>query len=195
MWPWGHLAVGYLAYSIYVHARYREPPRDPAGALFLALGTQFPDLVDKPLGWAFGVLPSGTSLAHSLLVAPAVVALFWLLARGFGRSTVGNAFGIGYLSHLPGDALYPIMYGRSVAIEPFLWPLVVSEPSRMPGFLSNLRYYLSRYVEFVATPEGVGYVAFEGLLLGAAVWLWVYDGAPGTAILRGRLSRRTRSRQ
>jgi hypothetical protein len=61
MWPWEHLAVGYLLYSVSCVLWGRYPTR--IGVAALAFGTQFPDLVDKPLGWWLGVLPSGQSFA------------------------------------------------------------------------------------------------------------------------------------
>jgi len=79
MWPWGHAAVGYLAYSL----GYRASDRRLTGAAVIALGvgTQFPDLIDKPLGWTFGVLPGGRTLAHSLLTV-AVVAVVLAIPLG-----------------------------------------------------------------------------------------------------------------
>lgn len=57
MWPWGHVGAGYLVYTLL----RRHTGERPAGAavLALAVGTQFPDLVDKPLGWTVGLLPGG----------------------------------------------------------------------------------------------------------------------------------------
>lgn len=49
MWPWEHLAISYLAYSLLGRLAWRRPRplREPPSVTF---GTQFPDLVDKPLG-------------------------------------------------------------------------------------------------------------------------------------------------
>ena len=60
MWPWGHLALGYLLHSPLARARFGRPPTDRA-TLLLVIGTQLPDLVDKPLAWWLGVLPAGRS--------------------------------------------------------------------------------------------------------------------------------------
>ena len=49
MWPWEHLAIGYLAYSLLGRLAWRRPPT-VGTAITVAFGTQFPDLVDKPLG-------------------------------------------------------------------------------------------------------------------------------------------------
>jgi hypothetical protein len=76
MWPWGHLALGYLLYSPFARARFGRPPTDRA-TLLLAFGTQLPDLVDKPLAWRLDVLPAGRTLGHSLLSVVAVSALVY----------------------------------------------------------------------------------------------------------------------
>ena len=49
MWPWEHLTIGYLAYSLLSRLAWRRPPT-VGTAITVAFGTQFPDLVDKPLG-------------------------------------------------------------------------------------------------------------------------------------------------
>ena len=61
MWPWEHLAFGYLLWSLWLRARGRSLPGDWE-ALVLVFATQLPDLVDKPLAWQLGVLPGGRSL-------------------------------------------------------------------------------------------------------------------------------------
>ena len=74
MWPWEHLAVGYIAFSVMQRVGGRQGV--PALAVVaLALGTQLPDLIDKLLGWGIGILPGGRSLGHSLLFALPVVVL------------------------------------------------------------------------------------------------------------------------
>ena len=50
--PWGHLAIGYLCLSLAIRARWRVPPQGPA-VIAVAIGTQLPDLIDKPLAWTF----------------------------------------------------------------------------------------------------------------------------------------------
>ena len=58
MWPWGHLAAGYPVYTAYTRLHTGDPPAD-VPALVALLGTQLPDLVDKPLA----VLPTVRSLS------------------------------------------------------------------------------------------------------------------------------------
>ena len=178
MWPWEHLAVGYLLYSATVHAVYRRSP-ESRGALALALGTQFPDLVDKPGGWVFAVLPSGTSVAHSAFVAVPVSALAVVLARRRQTPELGIAFSIGYLSHLFGDVLYRIILGKSGALGAILWPLV-PRPDREPvDVFSLVLGFFSEYVTYLASPRGLVFLVFEVALLSLTVTVWVRDGKPG----------------
>lgn len=184
MWPWEHLAVGYLAYSAWCRWRSGDPPSSPAAVVALVIGTQFADLVDKPLGWGLGVLPAGTSLGHSVLFAVPLTVLVAALARQGGRPAVGPAFGIGYLLHLPADALYgAVIYQTAVDPGQFLWPLVAApEPDRI-GLITNVAYYLDKYVAVLSTPAGQAYILAEALLLIGAFAVWLADGSPGVELV------------
>lgn len=188
MWPWEHLAVGYLAYSLLVRATRGHAPRGRLTIAALALGTQFPDLVDKPLAWSFDVLPSGTSLAHSVFFAVPFVAVVAGLAWAFDRPALGAAFGTGYLLHLPADVLYVALYGSPITWSVLLWPLVEQPPQQQIGFLENVAYYFGNFQTLATSSTGTTFLALEGLLLGGALVLWVVDGVPG--IRGGRRPRR-----
>ncbi len=178
MWPWEHLAFGYVLWSVYVHLRRRRDVR-PAEALAVAVGTQLPDLIDKPLAWSFDVLPSGISLAHSLTLAlPASVAAL-VVGRRLDRRSAGAAFVVAYASHLLGDALYPFVWGHGFSLAFLFWPLVPTGSPTTEGLLSNFLYYLNSFLASLATPTGALYVGLEVTLLGTALALWVSDGAPG----------------
>ncbi|MFC4448408.1 metal-dependent hydrolase [Halorussus aquaticus] len=178
MWPWEHLAVGYLCYSLLVHALYGRAPRAwPVAAV--ALGTQFPDLVDKPLAWTFGVLPSGHSLAHSLFAALPVAALAVTVAAALDRRSVGAAFAFGYLSHLPADVFYPLLVGGEPNYGFLLWPAIPASGTETGvGFLAMVRTLFARYVTELASGAISAYVAVELGLLASVVALWLYDGTP-----------------
>lgn len=183
MWPWEHLAVGYLLYSGYVRVQHRERPT-AAAAVAVAVGTQFPDLVDKPLAWVFGILPSGVSLAHSVFTAAGLSLVVVLLGRRIQRERPAVGFAVGYLSHLPADILYPVILGRRVMVEAFLWPVAsVSSPVRQ-GLFENFAYYAFKFLAFLATERGMAFLALEGVLLGGAVLVWISDGHPGLPRLR-----------
>ena len=186
MLPWDHLAVGYLAYSLL--ARARRDRVDQRAAVAVLVGSQFPDLVDKPLGWGLAVLPSGTTLAHSVLFAvPFVLAVRWAAGRR-GVGPAGTAFAVAYLLHLPADLLYgPLLTGSAVEWGNVLWP-VVPQVATQPtdGFLSTVAYYLTRYRSLVTSPRALGYLLLELALLSAAGARWVADGTPGLGWLRNR---------
>jgi hypothetical protein len=184
MWPWEHLAVGYVAYSLACRLVPGEHRPGMAATAALAFGTQLPDLVDKPLGWGTTLLPNGTSLAHSLLFAVPLVVVVALLARRRGRPAVGVAFGVGYLLHLPSDVLYSVLLGRPAWDASFLlWPLL-SAPAQPPGSVFDRAGELvAALLEVLASPAGVTYLLFDGLLLGSALLLWLRDGCPGLDLL------------
>jgi len=167
MWPWGHLAVGYVLYSLGVRARTRSSP-DGWNVLALALGTQFPDLVDKPLAWWFGVLPGGRTLAHSLLVLVPTLLVLWLLARRWGEAPRVTAFGVGWLSHLFGDALVPFLVGSRRELAFLLWPVTPTVVyDSQPGLLWHL-------ANVSLSPGFLAELALGGLV----VVLWLVDGRP-----------------
>lgn len=173
MWPWEHLAAGYLLYSGYVRLRRRRPP-DANAVLVLAVATQLPDLVDKPLAWLLGILPTGTSLAHSALLAGPLVFLFFLLARRVGRPALGSAFAIGYTSHLLGDVAYR-HFVEDESLGFLLWPLVPQPRDDPIGLNSRLVDYLGDFVGFLGTGMGRWYLLLEAVLLGSALLLWHRD--------------------
>lgn len=80
MFPLGHAAVAYLG-SVAVAAATRRPLPVHRALAPLAVGSQFPDLLDKPLAY-YGVLVSGRSLGHSIFTAALVlVGVRWLSTR------------------------------------------------------------------------------------------------------------------
>ena len=178
MWPWEHLAVGYLLYSTITRLHSGESPTT-AATLAVAFGTQFPDLVDKPLSWGLAVLESGVSVAHSIFTAVGLSLAVVALTRRLDRPRMGTAFAVGYLSHLPADAAYGVMFGNPLQIEPFLWPFVEGQSAAGSGFLDNVLYYAVRFVFFLATERGLAFLSLEVLLLSFTAWLWVRDGCPG----------------
>lgn len=178
MWPWEHLAVGYIAYSLLTRLLWRRAPRSGA-VVALAIGTQFPDLVDKPLAWTFGITPSGYSIAHSLFVALPLASLAVLVGAALHRRHVGFAFAVGYLSHLPGDVFYPMLVGGQPTASPVLWPLVAAgEPETSVGFVEMFRTLFGRYLNELLTAQLSPYLALELGLMGSVVLLWLYDGMP-----------------
>lgn len=164
MWPWGHAAVGYLCYSALRLARGRDLPVAWAPVLAVGVGTQFPDLVDKPLAWEFGLLSAGRSLAHSLVILLPLLALLWAWV-GDGKRHLVAAFGVGLLSHPLADALYPTLDGRFRTLGFFLWPLLPL-PTYEPSEYDLLKHLLSLQLTSA--------VAFEFALTAVAAAVWLY---------------------
>ena len=119
MRPWGHLAVGYFLYSPFACARFGRPPTDRA-TLWLAVSTQLPDLIDKPLAWRLGVLPAARTLGHSLLTITAVSVLVYAYFERRDCAHVALAFGVGYVTHPLVDGLFPLLNGQPVRRVPSL---------------------------------------------------------------------------
>ncbi|MFC7045301.1 metal-dependent hydrolase [Halobacteriaceae archaeon GCM10025711] len=184
MWPWEHLAFGYLAYSVWSHVWDRRSPTGPA-VLVLAVATQLPDLVDKPLGWSLDVVSTGYSVAHSVLVAGPLVLGAVLVSHRRGRPALGGALAIGWASHLVGDIVYPVLFGRGISVGKVLWP-VVSLPASDGEFAFSDRvvYYFVRYLREAAEPGQAMLLVFPLTLLLAVFALWGYDGWPGLGTLR-----------
>lgn len=164
MWPWGHLAAGYLLYRI------GRRPLDGPAVLALVAGTQLPDLVDKPFAWTVPLLPNGRSLSHSLLIVPPLLVVLAVLASG-RRRRVLVALGVGYLTHLATDAVYPLLQGEFYYLGFLGWPLVP------PIDYGTSQGILAHFLAFELTPRS----GFEILLFATAVVAWLLDGKPGYA--------------
>lgn len=183
MWPWEHLAVGYLCYSLYSRTRIGSPPGG-AETLAVVFGTQFPDLVDKPLAWQLGLLPSGNSLTHSVFTAVFLSVFAFGLAKHWGVPQLGVAFAVGYLLHLPGDVFYPLVYGGEPWTAFLWWPFVPVGSGETVGFLPKLFDLLDRTGGFLTTPAGQAYLGVELGLVASAVGVWWFDGRPGPGVVR-----------
>lgn len=178
MWPWGHVAVAYLLYSGLTRRRFDAGPTDVA-ALILVVGSLFPDLVDKPLAWYLGVLPTGRTLAHSLLTLIPLSIAVYLVTRRYDRGEYGIAFAVGALSHALVDAL-PVLWDPEANADFLLWPVwsVDSYESGAPTV-----------IELLLASFGEVYFLSEFVLLAIALVLWWRDGYPGLEPIRTAVSR------
>ena len=168
MWPWGHAAVAYLLCSLWVRSRDGHAPT--AGIVLpLAVGTQFPDLIDKPLAWTFGVLPSGRAGAHSLLVAVPLLALLWWRFSSPAARRAWAGFAIGYLTHLATDGVYSVLDTEFAELAYLLWPAVSLPPAEESTGI------VGHFLAADMTP----FLLFEIVLFAVATLLWAVDGAPG----------------
>lgn len=178
MYPWEHLVLGYVLFSLYTHVRFRESPTgvESVGVL---IGSQLPDLIDKPLAWTFGLVETGYAIGHSILFAPGFCGLAIAISVRVGRLRTGIAFVIAFLSHLASDIVYPIAWGRPADPRVVLWPIAHAPGSaRDGGFIERTVFYVQRFVVEMATGELTPFVRFQLVLVGAATLLWIFDGAP-----------------
>ena len=183
MWPWEHVALGYLCYSVYRRVRGRGPPSGPLAVAVVGAALA-PDLVDKPLAWVVAVLPGGRSLGHSIFTAVSVIALAIGIGRRLELRGFGAAVATGYLTHLFADVLYPFVVKDDLRTGFLLWPLTSSGPSSTVDVVGHVGELAAAFLEFLATPTGRLYLLAELALLSAAFALWLADGAPGTPSLR-----------
>lgn len=159
MLPLAHAAFGYLVYAVLD----RSGASDRRALVALALGTQLPDAIDKPLATR-RLLSSGRSLAHSLLVALPVLAGAGRLADRLGAPRLGTAFAVGYLTHLAGDLLEPLVRREWGALRPLGWPLVA-----VPEYEADEIPPLVRIRESYRSP----FPRIDLLLAGVALLVWV----------------------
>ncbi|WP_306058210.1 metal-dependent hydrolase [Natronococcus wangiae] len=178
MWPWEHAIVGYLAYSLFRHAVYRESPKG-LEAFAVVFASVLPDLIDKPLAWEYDVFGSGYALGHSILFAVPLSLAGGLLARRVGRPRAGIAFGVGYLLHLPSDVLDSYARNGVVQFGLMLWPIETSRASSHgQGFTAYFMQLFEGYRSDLLAGDLSTYLRIQlGLVLFAFV-LWLYDGAP-----------------
>ena len=180
MWPWGHLAVGYLAYAFAVDRRLRRPPGAVA-VVVVSAATQLPDVVDKTLAWNLGVLPHGRSLAHSVLIATVAIAVVGAYLRSRGHGELALAFGLGYYSHLVADSYQAAVTGRWADLGFLAWPLVQSPESTGPD---SVVARFATLASELAAGDVSAFLAFEFALVLLAVALWASHGFPGLGVLR-----------
>lgn len=140
MFPWGHFAIGYLVYVLYLAIRRRRLATNTE-VLAVLLGTQLPDLIDKPLAWTFDVLPTGRSLGHSLLTAFVLIGLVAILLRKRDELELLAPFAIGYVVGILTDLPTSVLRGDFSRSTFVLWPLLPSpnydtEPSFAAHFLA-----------------------------------------------------------
>lgn len=183
MWPWEHLAFGYLLYSAYAKTRTNER-LEGRSVWLLVVFTQLPDLVDKPLAWTFGFVSDGTAICHSIFFVAPVLLVASILASRWSLTAIVPAITIGWTSHLLGDVLYPFLVGGdSIAFSVLLWPLVKTHQPPEAGFVPKLFELATSFSAYLGTPEGGIYILLELLFVGLTVAVWVRDGIPGVRLL------------
>lgn len=198
MWPFAHLAIGYLLYTGYEYARFRDAPSEMA-VLFVLIGTQLPDLIDKPLAWV-GILASGRSLGHSLLVALPIIGFVGVVYRRTGENGPTVAFGISYVSAIIGDGITYFFQGSLVRdlmeVSFWVWPLSI--PAEKIVQILKLNAVLSQVIAHKAAwtahniPMGgdlkIWIRSFEVGVTLLSISVWWYEGMPGWSLVRDALA-------
>jgi len=111
MRPIEHFIVALFFIGPYILVRTRRLPSLELGGVTF-VGSQFPDLIDKPLALQLQLLPTGRVFMHSLPFAIPV----WFLVLAYGWKTNrlrgGIVFVIAHASHLLADNYVPLASGR-----------------------------------------------------------------------------------
>jgi hypothetical protein len=175
MLPFGHAAFGYLCYSLYTR-RYLSHPPIGLAVFALGLGTQFPDLIDKPLTWTVPLLPYGRSLGHSLFTLAALYTLLRIWSTYPDHRVLVNAFAIGYGTHLFGDGIGPVISGDYLTLGFLFWPIT-------PVPVSSVGSFSEFFLSLTLTPL----LAAEAILTVCGLAVWFHDGLPGVKDLFGQL--------
>lgn len=185
MWPWTHVAFGYVWYSVLVHLVLRRRPTD-VPAILAGVSALLPDLVDKPLAWSIGATTTGYGPAHSVFVG---VPLLALAAVGLWRRTrleMGIALFVGYVSHLLGDIIFQYFDDGRIVTAVVSWPLGPGASESTGGILAHVVHYLRYYVHAIVMGEATTYVLVSIAIVVGVFALWIADGTPGLVVVTSR---------
>lgn len=157
----GHITVGYLAYVVFSRVTDRPTP-DRSVLTAIIAGSIFPDLIDKPLAWHFGILASGRSLMHSLLTLSVVAVVVLSLAAAYDRRAAGLAFILTSMVHPFGDAYRTILTEGTTAF--LLWPL------------DPVQIWAGGMTLPIKSPQ------IDLLFAAIALFVWLLQGYPGVTL-------------
>ncbi len=177
MWPWEHAIVGYLVYSVIARALKTTP--GPAETVGVVVGSQLPDIIDKPLFWNYNLVDTGYALGHSVFFAVPLVVGGWQATRRWGRDRLWYAFATGYLLHTPGDVIHGYALDGTVRLERLVWPFVSPAPAQpSPGVVQETVVRLGLYRDQLLAGDVSLYVLTQLALTLCCLALWLADGAP-----------------
>lgn len=161
MWPIEHFVIAFLPAVSYVLVRDHSPP---SSSLVFAvfIGSQFPDLIDKPLAYYFGLLPSGRVFMHSLPFALPIAVCVLAYGVWTDRPRLAGGFVLAQLLHLYADNRGSLRAGLTP--PDLLWPFAAPQPR--PA------------VPYWAGPDGINillWTAFSGVVLSTTAAVMVHD--------------------
>lgn len=127
MLPSEHFIVAFVPVLVYVGVRDREFP-SPRLIGIVFVGSQFPDLIDKPLAHEVALLPSGRVFMHSLPFAIPIIVLVSLYGWRTRRLRASSIFGFSYLTHLLADNYRAFIRPNPQIPPDLLWPFRPPKP-------------------------------------------------------------------
>jgi len=159
----------------------------------MVLGTQLPDLIDKPVALLLGgAFATGRTIGHSILVpVPVLLSLAFVFRDERERLIHVAVFAIGYLVHPFIDASIFLLQGRVtrdiIEISFVVWPVVLpadaivaflSQFPTVEGLIAEKQLWTAQHL-----PSGIHirpYVrASELILVSLATITWLDDDTPG----------------
>jgi membrane-bound metal-dependent hydrolase YbcI (DUF457 family) len=120
--PHIHLLIAVVPVIAYFALRYRGRPSVKL-VYVVFFGSQFPDLVDKPLATELFWIPNGRMFAHSLMIALPISIGVLLFVWRRDQLREGTAFVFAYLSHIVADFRQHLFQPNPTLHPNMLWPL------------------------------------------------------------------------
>ena len=160
--PIKHVLLAVVPVACYTVVRRR---RIPSGAVVLTAvwAGLFADLVDKPLAWQLGLIPSGRMVAHSLVLSVPLIVGVLLSTVRINHLQYGLVFAWGHLSHIAVDFSSVLSRGTESYWFPNLfWPLLPANPDRTVGYADNLPVFdLTLLIELCLLAAILSYVIVD----------------------------------
>lgn len=171
MHPSEHFIVAVLPTAAYVIARdKRLPTLEFLAVVFV--GSQLPDLVDKPLAHQFALIPSGRVFLHSIPIAFPLALLVVYYAHRTDRLRLGGAYAFAHGSHLVADTHHALFDPNRSFPPDLLWPITQPVPRpTVPGWAGPEGINVLLWTIFsVAVLAVLAYVLVEDLRNHAHLW-------------------------
>lgn len=117
--PHVHFFIALIPVVFFIFIQYRQLPSVELTAVTF-VGSQFPDIIDKPLGAQLNLIPTGRVFIHSLPFAVPICIVILAYSWRTDRARGGVVFVYAYLSHLAADNYSALAAGRIP--NDLLWP-------------------------------------------------------------------------
>lgn len=125
MRPVEHFIIALIPVAFYMLFRRRCLPSLELTAVTF-VGSQFPDLIDKPLALQLNLIPTGRVFMHSLPIAIPVWVFIVIYSWKTNRLRGGSAFVFASALHLIADN-YPTVAAGQMPSD-LLWPFLSATP-------------------------------------------------------------------